>query len=207
MYKHINRVELALWAHFVALQLKPEILDRIPVSNTINSGSTELETTATGNDEDETNKTTTSDDAEITADENSTDMVSSSKDEDDTTTDGDLKSEQNCISGEYCSKFFQTNSLLLFYNWNQKCKKTASTDESTVLTTLGGSSQDSVTQLNGSNKVTSTTTQQTDENSRFPHFEHSNEELVQVVAANGNNKNGLSDLASYQMVEYNNVLI
>lgn len=68
---------------------------------------------------------------------------------------------------------------------------TASTDESsTVLTTLGGSSQDSVTQLNGSNTVTSTTTQQSDENSRFAHFEHSNEELVQVVAANGNNKNG-----------------
>ncbi|XP_055313144.1 uncharacterized protein LOC129574753 [Sitodiplosis mosellana] len=163
-----HAVELALWTHFVAVQLKPELLERIPTSNTINSGSTELETTATGNnDDEETIKLTTSDDAEITADENSTDMVSSSKDEDDTTTDGDLKSEQNCIS--------------------------ASTDESsTVLTTLGGSSQDSVTQLNGSNTVTSTTTQQSDENSRFAHFEHSNEELVQVVAANGNNKNGVA---------------
>lgn len=66
----------------------------------------------------------------------------------------------------------------------------ASTDDSTVLTTLGGSSQDSVTQLNGSNTVTSTTTQQSDENSRFGHFEHSNEGLVQLVSANGNNKNG-----------------
>jgi len=162
-----HQVELAVWTHFVAVQLKPELLDRIPVSNTINSGSTELETTATGGNEDEDNsiKLAANDDAEITADENSTDMVSSSKDEDETTTDGDLKSEQNCIS--------------------------ASTDDSTVLTTLGGSSQDSVTQLNGSNTVTSTTTQQSDENSRFAHFEHSNEELVQVVAANGNNKNGV----------------
>lgn len=82
------------------MQLKPELLDRIPVANTINSGSTELETTASGNDDDEAIKLTTSDEAEITADENSTDMVSSSKDEDDTTTDGDLKLEQNlCISG------------------------------------------------------------------------------------------------------------
>lgn len=90
---------MAVWTHFVAVQLKPEILERIPTSNTINSGSTELETTATGNDEDEAIKLTTNDDAEITADENSTDMVSSSKDEDETTTDGDLKLDQNCISG------------------------------------------------------------------------------------------------------------
>ncbi|XP_031640500.1 uncharacterized protein LOC116352223 isoform X2 [Contarinia nasturtii] len=163
-----HQVELALWTHFVAVQLKPELLDRIPVSNSINSGSTELETTATGNDEDDAINIATGDDAEITADENSTDMVSSSKDEDETTTDGELKSEQNCIS--------------------------ASTDDSTVLTTLGGSSQDSVTQLNGSNTVTSTTTQQSDENSRFAHFEHSNEELVQVVSANGNNKNGVNNV-------------
>lgn len=96
---------MALWTHFVAVQLKPELLDRIPTSNTINSGSTELETTATGNnDDEETIKLTTSDDAEITADENSTDMVSSSKDEDETTTDGDLKSEQNCISGKIIGK-------------------------------------------------------------------------------------------------------
>lgn len=95
-----GRVELAIWTHFVAVQLKPDLLDRIPTANTINSGSTELETTATGNNDDETIKTATSDEAEITADENSTDMVSSSKDEDDTTTDGDLKMEQNCISGE-----------------------------------------------------------------------------------------------------------
>lgn len=100
------RVELALWTHFVAVQLKPDLLDRIPTSNTINSGSTELETTATGNNDDETIKMATSDDAEITADEeNSTDMVSSSKDEDDTTTDGELKMEQNSISGT-CSKIF-----------------------------------------------------------------------------------------------------
>ncbi|XP_031640496.1 uncharacterized protein LOC116352223 isoform X1 [Contarinia nasturtii] len=164
-----HQVELALWTHFVAVQLKPELLDRIPVSNSINSGSTELETTATGNDEDDAINIATGDDAEITADENSTDMVSSSKDEDETTTDGELKSEQNCISA-------------------------ASTDDSTVLTTLGGSSQDSVTQLNGSNTVTSTTTQQSDENSRFAHFEHSNEELVQVVSANGNNKNGVNNV-------------
>lgn len=101
---------MAIWTHFVAIQLKPEWLDRIPLSNTINSGSTELETTATGNDDDETIKMATSDEAEITADENSTDMVSSSKDEDETTTDGDLKSEQNCISGKYphqprCQRF------------------------------------------------------------------------------------------------------
>lgn len=97
---NISRVELALWTHFVAVQLKPELLDRIPTANTIaNSGSTELETTATG---DEAIKVdATSDEAEITADENSTDMVSSSKDEDDTTTDGDLKLEQNCISGKW----------------------------------------------------------------------------------------------------------
>lgn len=94
------RVELALWTHFVAVQLQPDLLDRIPTSNTINSGSTELETTATGNNDDETIKMATSDDAEITADEeNSTDMVSSSKDEDETTTDGELKMEQNSISG------------------------------------------------------------------------------------------------------------
>lgn len=84
-----NRVELALWTHFVAVQLQPDLLDRLPISNTINSGSTELETTTpAGNEDDETIKTA-SDDAEITADENST--VSSSKDEDETTTDGDLK--------------------------------------------------------------------------------------------------------------------
>lgn len=68
--------------------------------------------------------------------------------------------------------------------------RVGSTDESTVLTTLGGSSQDSVTQLNGSNTVTSTTTQQSDENSRFGHFDNSNEGLVELVSANGNNKNG-----------------
>lgn len=97
---HHFRVELALWTHFVAVQLQPDLLDRIPTSNTINSGSTELETTATGNNDDETIKMATSDDAEITADEeNSTDMVSSSKDEDETTTDGELKMEQNSISG------------------------------------------------------------------------------------------------------------
>lgn len=84
------------------MQLKPELLDRIPTSNTINSGSTELETTATGGNEDDENSIKlATDDAEITADENSTDMVSSSKDEDETTTDGDLKSEQNCISGKF----------------------------------------------------------------------------------------------------------
>lgn len=97
------RVELALWTHFVAVQLKPDLLDRIPTSNAINSDSTELETIATGNNDDETIKMATSDDAEITADEeNSTDMVSSSKDEDDTTTDGELKMEQNSISGKVC---------------------------------------------------------------------------------------------------------
>lgn len=96
---------MALWTHYVAVQLQPDLLDRIPVSNTINSGSTELETTATGNDEEETNNIATGDDAEITADENSTDMVSSSKDEDETTTDGELKSEQNCISGMIISIF------------------------------------------------------------------------------------------------------
>lgn len=106
----MHRVELALWTHFVAVQLKPELLDRIPVSNAINSGSTELETTATGNNDDDTIKVETSDDAEITADENSTDMVSSSKDEGDAATDGDLKMEQNCISGKYT--FFVTNKPL-----------------------------------------------------------------------------------------------
>lgn len=71
-------------------------------------------------------------------------------------------------------------------------EKPASTDDCTVLTTLGGSSQDSVTQLNGSNTVTSTTTttQQSDENSHFRLFEQNSNEEVQVVAANGNNKNG-----------------
>lgn len=99
---------MALWTHFVAVQLKPDLLDRIPTSNTINSGSTELETTATGNnDDDETIKMAASDDAEITADEeNSTDMVSSSKDEDDTTTDGELKMEQNSISGTHADDAF-----------------------------------------------------------------------------------------------------
>lgn len=88
------------------MQLKPELLDRIPASNTINSGSTELETTATGGNEDDENsiKLAPNDDAEITADENSTDMVSSSKDEDETTTDGDLKLDQNCISGKLLAK-------------------------------------------------------------------------------------------------------
>lgn len=106
VYSHHFRVELALWTHFVAVQLQPDLLDRIPTSNTINSGSTELETTATGNNDDETIKMATSDDAEITADEeNSTDMVSSSKDEDDTTTDGELKMEQNSISGKSSSWF------------------------------------------------------------------------------------------------------
>lgn len=97
---------MALWTHFVAVQLNPELLDRIPASNTINSGSTELETTATGGNEDDENsiKLATNDDAEITADENSADMVSSSKDEDETTTDGDLKSDQNCISGKLLAK-------------------------------------------------------------------------------------------------------
>lgn len=104
-YAHCYRVELAVWTHFVALQLQPDLLDRIPVSNTINSGSTELETTASGNgngngnDDDEIIKMAASDDAEITADENSTDLVSSSKDEDDTTNDGDLKLDQG-YSGE-----------------------------------------------------------------------------------------------------------
>lgn len=91
-------------------------------------------------------------------------------------------------NGEFITYFLE-KYLTLFVN---SCKNVASTDDSTVLTTLGGSSQDSVTQLNGSNTVTSTTTQQSDENSHFGHFEHSNEELVQVVAANGNNKNGMS---------------
>lgn len=92
---------MAVWTHFVAVQLKPDLLDRIPVSNAINSGSTELETTATGNNDEETIKQQeTSDDAEITADENSTEIVSSSKDEGDAATDGDLKMEQNCISGK-----------------------------------------------------------------------------------------------------------
>lgn len=107
------RVELALWTHFVAVQLKPDLLDRIPTSNTINSGSIELETTATGNNDDETIKMATSDDAEITADEeNSTDMVSSSKDEDDTTTDGELKMEQNSISGKSSRDFEHFNYII-----------------------------------------------------------------------------------------------
>lgn len=74
----------------MAVQIKPELLDRLPSSISINSGSTELESTAQGLDDDETIKTSTSD-AEITADENSTDVVSSTKDDDETTTDGDLK--------------------------------------------------------------------------------------------------------------------
>lgn len=78
------RVELALWTHFVAVQLQPDLLERIPTSNTLNTGSTELETTTPATEDEDTIKTTTSDDAEITADENSTDVVSSSKDDDDT---------------------------------------------------------------------------------------------------------------------------
>lgn len=84
-----RRVELAIWTHYVAVQLQPDLLDRLPLTNTINSGSTELETQGC-NDDEETIKTSTSD-AEITADENSTDVVSSTKDDDETTTDGDLK--------------------------------------------------------------------------------------------------------------------
>lgn len=104
----IFRVELALWTHFVAVQLQPDLLDLIPTSNNIISGSTELETTTpVGNEDEDTMKTTTSDDAEITADENSTDLVSSSKDDDETTTDRELNlSEKDpCVNGNYFIQF------------------------------------------------------------------------------------------------------
>lgn len=96
-----------MWTHFVAVQLQPDLLDRIPTSNTINSGSTELETTTpAGNEDDETIKTTTSDDAEITADENSTDLVSSSKDDDDTTTDRDILEKNPIVNGKFLLPIF-----------------------------------------------------------------------------------------------------
>lgn len=62
------------------------------------------------------------------------------------------------------------------------------------MTTLGSSSQDSVTQLNGNNIISSSTTEEpTEEKSSFGHFERNKTDndlqLVQVVA-NGNNKNG-----------------
>lgn len=94
----MRRVELALWTHFVAVQLQPDLLERIPTSNSLNTGSTELETTTPAAEDDDTIKTTTSDDAEITADENSTDVVSSSKDDDDTTTD--LLDKNPCVNGK-----------------------------------------------------------------------------------------------------------
>lgn len=126
-WNFLYRVELTLWTHFVAVQLQPDLLDRIPTSNTINSGSTELETTTPAGTEDEdTIKTTASDDAEITADENSTELVSSSKDDDDTTTDRDLNSldKNSCVNGKWmdlvsCSN---SNAFLKEFEIDVKCR-------------------------------------------------------------------------------------
>lgn len=79
IFYSMNRVELALWTHFVATQLQPDLLDDIPAA-AINSSTTVVETTtpAEGGDEIKTTTTTVNnvDDTESTADENSTDLPS-----------------------------------------------------------------------------------------------------------------------------------
>lgn len=102
------RVELALWTHFVATQLQPDLLDGIPAA-TISSSTTVVETTtpSEGDDEIKTKTTTVTnvDDVESTADENSTDLPSAGE------SNGNGKNGRNFV----LILFFLIDFIVLLY--------------------------------------------------------------------------------------------
>lgn len=180
------RVELALWAHSVASQLKPELLDGIPTATIISSSTTVVETLKGENGDDSIIKTTTvTDDAESTADENSTDVVTDNESrvgggEDDI--DGELKETSTQITATETNNIANNTNSCSDSNSNTSIKQNHmntdakdETEDSTELT------EQQPPVLNGNNTASSTTEQSDESNLEQP---------VQVIAANGNNKNG-----------------
>lgn len=173
-----------MWAHSVATQLQPDLLDDIPTASIISS-TTVVETTTGENGDEAIIKTTTvTDDADSTADENSTDVVTDNDSrvgggEDDI--DGDLKVTSGQISPIDLNNIVNNTNNCINSNSNTPIKQNLDadakieTEDSNELTEL----QPPV--LNGNNTASSATEQSDESNLEQP---------VQVIAANGNNKNG-----------------
>lgn len=179
------RVELALWTHSLATQLQPDLLDGIPTAS-ITSSTTVVETVKGENGDDSIITTTTvTDDAESTADENSTDVVTDNESRvggGDDDIEGELKvtsaqittTESNNIANNTnnCSNS-NSNTSIKPNHINTDAKD--ETEDSTELT------EQPPPVLNGNNTASSATEQSDESNLERP---------VQVIAANGNNKNG-----------------